>query len=188
MLLYERILHSAYIYQHIVENMHDGVFTIDKSGTIITVNPSAGKILEIDNDDILNKKFSEVFIEYPENDDFNQTILDAVYKSFMSHHKIFSYYTGQKMKSLFITTSILKINDKNKSRTVGVNVVFSDITELQTFREAAVAMKINQLNRKNDSWNDRYKGIYKQRVKCRDRYYRSPYQCGDTQYAVQRFF
>lgn len=150
MLLYERILHSAYIYQSIVESMHDGVFTIDKSGTIITVNPSAGKILEIDNNDMLNKKFSEVFIEFPENDDFNQTILDAVYKSFMSHHKICNYYTGKKTKNLFITTSILKINHKNKSRTVGVNVVFSDITELQTLREDAVAMKITQLNRNGE--------------------------------------
>ncbi len=30
MLLYEKILHSAYIYQSIVESMHDGVFSINK--------------------------------------------------------------------------------------------------------------------------------------------------------------
>ena len=147
-MLYERILHSAYIYEHIIESMHDGVFTIDFSGTITTVNPSAIAILEINKDEIINKKFSEVFIQYPENDDFNQTILDAVYKSSMSHHKLCNYYTGKTMKYLFVTTSFLKITHGNESKAVGVNVVFSDITELQKLREAAVAMKIKQLNQK----------------------------------------
>ena len=119
--------------------MHEGVFTIDNSGTITTVNPSAVKILELDKADILNQKYSEVFIRYPQNDDFNQTILDAVYKSSMSHHKICSYYTGQKMKYLFVTTSFLKINNANE---IGVSVVFSDITELQEQRNAVVDMKI----------------------------------------------
>jgi PAS domain S-box-containing protein len=141
-MLYEQILHSAYIYEHIVESMHDGVITIDNSGTITTVNPSAAKILEINKDDILNKKYAEIFIQYPENDDFNQTVLDAVYKSFMSHHKICNYYTGKKTKYLFVTTSFLKINDGNESRTVGVNIVFSDITELQVLRNADVARRI----------------------------------------------
>lgn len=141
-MIYEQILNSAYIYEHIIESMHDGVFTIDSSGTIITANPSAAKILAIAKDDMLNKKYAEVFIQYPENDDFNQTVLDAVYKSFMSHHKICNYYTGQKLKYLFVTTSFLKINSGNETRIVGVNVVFSDITELQEFRNAAVARKI----------------------------------------------
>lgn len=141
-MLYEQILQSAYIYEHIVESMHDGVFTIDNTGTITTVNPSAAKILELTKDDMLNKKYAEVFIQYPENDDFNQTVLDAVYKSFMSHHKVCHYYTGTKTKYLFVTTSFLKISLGNESKTVGVNVVFSDITELQEHRNAAVARKI----------------------------------------------
>ena len=143
-----KILNTAYIYQHIVESMHDGVFTINNSGTIVTVNPSAAKILEISSDEILDKKFSEVFVEYPENDDFNQTVLDAVYKSFMSHHKICDYYTGKTLKYLFVTTSLLKIAGGDKDKTVGVIVVFSDITELQKLREAEVAQKIKKL-----SWN-----------------------------------
>ncbi len=141
-----KIVHTAYIYQHVVESMHDGVFTIDNSGTITTVNPSAGQILEMNRDEILGKKFSEVFVEYPENDDFNQTVLDAVYKSFMSHHKICNYYTGKTLKHLFVTTSLLKINTDNKDQTVGIVVVFSDITELQKLREAEFNQKIKKLS------------------------------------------
>lgn len=145
-MLYERILDTALIYEQIIESMHDGVFTIDHSGTITTVNPSAINILDIKKDGILNKKFSEVFFRYPQNDDFNQTILDAVYKSSMSHHKICTYYTGKTMKYLFVTTSFLKIKHGNENRAVGVNVVFSDITELQELRDAALAIKIKHLN------------------------------------------
>ncbi|MEQ8176166.1 MAG: PAS domain-containing protein [Syntrophomonadaceae bacterium] len=145
-MLYERILDTALIYEHIIESMHDGVFTIDNSGTITTINPSAVNILDIKKEEILNKKFSEVFFRYPQNDEFNQTVLDAVYKSSMSHHKICNYYTGKAMKYLFVTTSFLKIGQGNESRAVGVNVVFSDITELQELRDAALAMKIKHLN------------------------------------------
>ncbi len=93
-MLYEEILNSAYIYEHIIESMHDGVFNVDNSGTIITVNPSALKIVGIEKDGILNQKFSEVFIQYPQNDDFKRMVLDAIYKSFMSHHKLCNYYTS----------------------------------------------------------------------------------------------
>jgi len=145
-MLYERIWDSALIYEHIVESMHDGVFTIDKTGTISTINPSAVNILEIKKEDILNKKFSEVFFRYPQNDDFNQTVLDAIYKSSLSHHKLCHYYTGKTSKYLFVTTSFLKINHEKESRAIGINVVFSDITELQELRDAALAMKIKHLN------------------------------------------
>lgn len=145
-MLYERILDTALIYEHIIESMHDGVFTIDNSGTITTVNRSAVNILEIKKDDILNKKFSEIFFCYPQNDDFNQTILDAAYKASMSHHRLCNYYTGKTTKYLFVTTSFLKIQNGDEIRAVGINVVFSDITELQELRDAALAAKIKHLN------------------------------------------
>ena len=141
-MLYEQIMRSALIYEHIIESMHDGVFTIDNSGTIIMVNPSAVKILAIAKEDILNKKYSEVFFRYPENDDFNQVVLDAIYKSFMSHHKICKYYTGKTIKHLFVTTSILKVPDDNEVKTLGVNIIFSDITEEHELRNALAADKI----------------------------------------------
>ncbi len=146
-MLYERIIDSSYIFRHIIENMHDGVLTIDYSGNITTVNLAAKTILEINKNDLLGKSFSDVFVRYPENDDFNQTVLDAVYESSMSHHKICSYDTGKKLKSLFVTTSFLRVNEGGENRAIGITILFSDITELQELRNAALAMeKIKQLN------------------------------------------
>lgn len=141
-MLHEQILHSVLIYKHIIESMHDGVITIDNSGTIIMVNPAAVKIFAAAKEDILNKKYSEVFFHYPENDDFNQVVLDAVYESFMSHHKICKYYTGKTTKHLTVTTSILKVPDANGSKTLGVNIIFSDITEEHELRNALAADRI----------------------------------------------
>lgn len=47
-MLYNRIQQSVKVFQHVIENMHDGVLTIDRSGTIATVNSAATNILEMD--------------------------------------------------------------------------------------------------------------------------------------------
>ncbi|MPN06065.1 hypothetical protein SDC9_153320 [bioreactor metagenome] len=97
----------------------------------------------------MGKKISEVFFVYPENDDFIQLILDAVYDASMSHHKICTYYTGEQNKSLFMTTSFLKVQIDNEVQPIGVTVLFSDVTELGELRDAAAALdKIKVLNQK----------------------------------------
>lgn len=144
-----RNLKSSLIFQHVIENMHDGILTIDNAGIITMVNGAAQSILDLKKDQILNKKLSDVFFNYRENEDFVQIILDAVYDASMSHHKICSYYTGTRLKSLFMTTSFLKADAEGAIQSLGVTVLFSDITELEELRDAAAALeKIKILNQK----------------------------------------
>lgn len=146
-MLIQRILHSSLIFQHVVENIHDGVLTIDNAGIITMVNPAALTILEMERKQVLGKNFSDIFFNYPENDEFNQVILDAVYDASLSHHKICGYYTGKNLKSLFMTTSFLKIQAEDELQAIGITVLFSDVSELQELRDAAVAFdKIKTLN------------------------------------------
>lgn len=148
-MLIQRIISGSLVFQHIIENMHDGVITIDKSGIITTVNPAAADILELKPEQILDRKLSEVFFDYPENDDFIQIILDAVYDSSMSHHKVCRYFTGTLEKSLFMTTSFLKAEIEHVVEPIGITVLFSDVTELVDLRDAAAALdKIKALNQK----------------------------------------
>jgi diguanylate cyclase (GGDEF)-like protein/PAS domain S-box-containing protein len=148
-MLAKKIIESSLVFQHVIENMHDGVLTIDYSGVITTVNPAAETILELKKDRILDKKLSDVFFEYPENDDFIQVILDAVYDASMSHHKVCGYYTGKRQKSLFVTTSFLKVKIDDAIESIGITVLFSDVTELGELKDAAAALdKIKALNEK----------------------------------------
>lgn len=148
-MLVQTIINSSLVFQHIIENMHDGVITIDSQGIITTVNPAAASILELNLEQIVDRKMSEVFFDYPQNDDFIQIILDAVYDSSMSHHKVCGYYTGKHYKSLFMTTSFLKAQINYVVQPIGVTVLFSDVTELGELRDAAAALdKIKVLNQK----------------------------------------
>ncbi len=138
----------SHIFHNIIENMNDGVLTVDMKGLITHVNPAALKILELDKEDTFNNRYMEVFFEHAENDAFNQVILDAVYESSTNHNHIVNFFTGKINKSLFMTTSFLQIEQDGKQEKLGVIAVFSDVTELMELRDAVLAMeKIKELNK-----------------------------------------
>jgi len=125
------------ISKNILENMSDGVMTIDLKGEIITFNPAAAQILGLRREDVLGKKFAEVFLEHEGNDAFNQAILDAIYESSISHNRIVDFNTGDKIIALSLTTSFLQSTDEGGSvNKVGVIAVFNDITKIQQLRDA----------------------------------------------------
>ena len=135
---------SELIHKSIMQDMTEGVMTIGLDGVITYVNPSAATILGMSVQDLSGKKFIHCFFEYPENDAFNQTILDAVYDSATTHRNVVTYYSGTDFRQLHVTTSYLHDDGGIK---VGVIVVLSDISELTELRDAVKAMqRIQQLN------------------------------------------
>ena len=134
---------SELIHESIMQDMTEGVMTIGLDGVISSANPAAASILEMDTRSLVGKKFMQCFFEYPENDAFNQTILDAVYDSASTHRNVVSYFTGSRFRQLHVITSYLHDNGVK----VGVIAVLSDISELTELRDAVKAMqRIRQLN------------------------------------------
>ena len=119
----------------ILDDMTDGVLAVDLSGTIVTFNPAAARILGITEQEALAKSFGEVFLLAEDNDDFNQTILDAIYESSTSHNRVVPFSNKGKRTTLALTTTFLKAGNDSGQR-MGVIAVFSDITELQALQEA----------------------------------------------------
>ena len=67
--------------QSIIRDMSEGVMTIGFDGVISYVNPAAEIILDMPAQELQGKLFARCFFEYPENDAFNQAILDGINRS-----------------------------------------------------------------------------------------------------------
>ncbi|MBO7252316.1 MAG: PAS domain-containing protein, partial [Oscillospiraceae bacterium] len=93
------------IHKSIMQDMTEGVMTVGFDGVITYANQAAAQILAIAAEDLIGKKFIQCFFEYPENDSFNQTILDAVYDAASTHRNIVPYFTGTDIRQLHVTTS-----------------------------------------------------------------------------------
>jgi len=119
----------------ILDDMNDGVVAIDLTGQIITFNPAAARILGMPEEGVLSKSFGEVFLLAEENDEFNQTILDAIYESSTSHNRIVPFTRNDRQITLALTTTFLKA-EQGSGEKMGVIAVFSDISELQALQEA----------------------------------------------------
>ena len=113
-------------YEKVLDNMSEGVMILERDGRIKYINPAAETILSMDAELMLNRKFGHVFIEYAENDAFNQAVLDAVYDPTSKHENLVPYYNGEVTKQIHIVSSFLYDGDTR----AGIIVVLGDITEL----------------------------------------------------------
>ncbi len=149
---------ESIIYKNILENMSDGVMTIDLSGLIITFNAAAANILGLKEEDVLGKKFAQIFFEYEGNDDFNQAILDAIYESNVGHSTMVDFDTGENVVSLSLSTSFLQNRRGSEMEKIGVIAVFSDVTEVKKLRDAEIRLT-EDLKAKHGELQDAYLNI-----------------------------
>ena len=140
------------IHKNILENMRDGVLSLDLNGKLITFNRAAESILGLNQSDVIGGYFAEVFLDIDGSDDFTQVVLDAIYDSSSTHHRRVNYPAASGERVLSVTTSFLFDEDQASGQTVrvGVIAVFSDITEVEQLRDsvrAMAALRVEQLVR-----------------------------------------
>ncbi len=129
----------------IIRYMSEGLLLIGFDGVINYLNPAAGKILALDPEQTIGRKFAAVFFDNEENDDFTQAVLDAVYDRNKAHDAIVSYSVGEKKLALRVVTSFYKEENEN----AGVIIVLNDMSELMELRDAAESLKrIQRLNKR----------------------------------------
>lgn len=145
---------NSLIVDRILNDMADGVMSLDMEGRILTFNAAAAKILGIRVDEASSRGFGELFLELEGADEFTQTILDAVYESSVTHNRIVPFSNEGKMTTLALTTTFLKAEDGSGGN-IGVIAVFSDITELQKLQEAEVR-HTEELRAKHRELQDAY--------------------------------
>ena len=126
---------DALIHKHILDNMSDGVMTVDFQGRIMTFNPAASQLLGLVRSEVLGQVFAEVFLTLEGMDDFSQTILDAVYNAAVGHQQTVEVRVGGAVRSFSLTTSYLQaVESSGENR--GVIAVFSDVTQIKELQAA----------------------------------------------------
>ena len=130
---------DSLIHKNILDNMSDGVMTVDLQGRIMAFNPAASQLLGLVRDEVLGQVFAEVFLTVEGMDDFSQTILDAVYNAAVGHRRNVEVRVGGAVHSLALTTSYLQaVESSGENR--GVIAVFSDITQIKELQAAEVRL------------------------------------------------
>ena len=126
-------------------------------GVIDLVNDAALAILEKSREELLGASFARCFFGELDNDDFTQSVLDAVYQKHRRQDSYVPYRTGDKVKQLRIVSSFLREGEN----VIGVILVISDITELMELRDAIKAMEtIRGLNRQLEIRNQLLKETF----------------------------
>ncbi|MBA3012903.1 MAG: PAS domain S-box protein [Proteobacteria bacterium] len=124
-------------YQQIVESMDEGVMALDKKGRITLFNEAAARILGMAPDTVLDKPFGQIFMmEMEGNDEFSQTILDAVYESAVGLTSTVEFKRQDGgIRVISMATSYLKVMGENSAPEDGIVVVLNDITDITQSRE-----------------------------------------------------
>ncbi len=143
---------SSELLNDILRNLSEGVIVVKPGGTISFVNPMALQILGMVEKDILMKKFAECFLDQPNNSEFAESFMDAIYQRSAGHESIISYFRNGERIKLRLVTTYLKTEDGKRYGIIGV---FSDLSGLSQLENAMhAAERIGQLNRDLNSRNE----------------------------------
>ena len=119
------------LHKRITRDMVEGILAIDR-GHIALVNPAALRIFGREEEELVGKPFTEVFVGDDANDDFNQLILEAIYNKDARQEGIVPFRAGTQTKYLHVRTSFLH----SMGERVGIIVVLGDVSELMELRDA----------------------------------------------------
>ena len=152
------------IHEKILKNISGGIIYIS-NGKISYVNPAAENILHKNASEMLNEPFAGIFIDYEENDSFNQIVLDAICDYANAHENVVQYFDGEKIKHLHIKTSSLREVGKK----LGILILMDDITELmklrgveldlQRIKELNQELEVRNIQLKKESETDKLTGL-----------------------------
>ena len=130
------------IHEQILQNVSGGVMCIE-DGKIIYLNPMASQILAKPEEDLENRFFAEIF--FGQNEQFDQTILDAIYDPQNSIEKIVEYFDGLVTRYLYLKISPIQ------SSGMAITILIDDITELMNLH--VVTLDLKKINARLEEQN-----------------------------------
>ncbi|MEW6001946.1 MAG: ATP-binding protein [Nitrospirota bacterium] len=126
-------LHSAYVesdrrrlfMENILDNINSGVIMLDTSGKIIMINRAACSILNIDQDEVINRNYRDLLRKVT-SEELQNLVKDIEGKEFRPVEKeVKAIVDGRRSILRVFITSL-----KDSQRYIGLLVVFDDLTEV----------------------------------------------------------
>ncbi|OPX20773.1 MAG: hypothetical protein BZ151_01975 [Desulfobacca sp. 4484_104] len=120
---------------NIFEGLQEGLLLIGPEGVIIYLNPAAERILGFARHEVQDKSWGEILLQYPQNDDFNQAILDIAQNREVRAYKEVPYLCPDgNQRHLLLITSYLEDPD-HPGQVLAATVLIHDQSELCALRE-----------------------------------------------------
>lgn len=120
----------------IIESMSDGLFVLDFQGYFRHINQAALDILGIHRERVDANTYMQVFMDFPENDEFNDILFDGIQNR---ETRLYREVAFKKMDGTYldlaVTTSFLRGSRKRGEKT-GIVIVFKDVTENKALERA----------------------------------------------------
>lgn len=112
----------------VLRDVESGILVIDNHGRITSINPSAKRLLRLEDDICVGQSYSKIMSDNTDsrNDEFHQFVFDAVYHKERLHKGKASYFSADDEVVLLITSSFLYDDNGRKE---GVIITFDDVTE-----------------------------------------------------------
>jgi len=120
----------------------EGVMVLSLSGQVIVFNKTAAEILALNQHEVLNQPYAQNFFTYPENDDFNQVVLNVFLQQLHVDMLLVRYFTGSDEKLLFMKCRLLHTDAPGIPEKTGLMIIFCDVS---TQAEIARVLKTSEL-------------------------------------------
>ena len=150
-------LHHDYV--RVLDSMSCGVMLVDGEGIVRSLNRMTAELLGLDRSEVVNHSFAEAFLARGELDEFNETVLAAVYDNAVGHQRLVRVQVAGRSVPISVATSYLRgdPSDDSSSR-LGVVAVIIDMTELEALRERETALA-RDLHSKHSELRDAYRSL-----------------------------
>ncbi len=118
--------------ENVLESMPSGLMIVGERGRVLQVNSILASILGFSKDVLLEQGWSVLFIDHPDNEGFNNTLLDVIQKKQIRYKRQvwYSRHDGQRL-FLEITSSFLQVDQESWV----LVVLVQDLTDLRLMHE-----------------------------------------------------
>jgi len=136
---------------NIVENISEGIISISSDGVVSYANRAAYMILGVPEGEMTGRNFAAMVMEHPENDEFVQAVLDAIYDKEKTHNTVVPFKGRSRMMHLRMVTSFFQEEGDRK----GIIMAIGDLSALVEVQDTLRMMdQVKELNVKLQMRNE----------------------------------